>query len=207
MVMSISRAGICYPMAAFVAFALFAMGAPASPDVSGTWTFINVGDRFLGTIVLQQSGSAVTGVWHTEAGKSEPDSPLSGRIDGNILYFTRSLGNLEQKYVLTISTDGNRIDGFGDGWGISHANLNMTRVLPHGADLSGAWTFRHVGGSFRGTITLRQSGSVVTGAWHTETGKSEPDSPLSGRVDGNTLYLTRSVKAQEPKRVLTACLM
>jgi hypothetical protein len=30
--------------------------------------------------------------------------------------------------VLTLSADGNRLDGFGDGWFLSHTNLNMQRV-------------------------------------------------------------------------------
>src|SRR5262249_48262314 len=32
-----------------------------------------------------------------------------------------------QNYALSLSPDGNRLDGFGDGWFINHANLNMQR--------------------------------------------------------------------------------
>ena len=100
------------------------------PVVSGTWSFAHVGNRFQGTIVLRQAGPEVSGVWRTEKGKVEPDDQLTARIDGHIMYLTRSIANtnLEQKYVLTIYPDGNRIDGYGEGWGLNHSDLIMQRV-------------------------------------------------------------------------------
>lgn len=106
-----------------------AEAAPGAPrNVSGLWTFTHVGGRFTGTISLQQSGASVTGGWHTATGKSEADSPVAGRVDGSTVYLTRILGNLKQEYVLRVSSDGERIEGYGDGWGISHGDLNMRRV-------------------------------------------------------------------------------
>jgi hypothetical protein len=96
-------------------------------DLSGTWAFTHAEARFQGTIVLRQNGSAITGTWHTSTGKSESDSSLAGRVDGNTVTFTRSVGN-NQNFVLTLSADGNRLDGFGDGWFLNHSNLNMQRV-------------------------------------------------------------------------------
>ena len=87
--------------------------------LSGTWAFTHAEASLLGTIVLRQSGSAITGTWHTSIGKSEPDSPLTGRVDGKTVTFTRFVGN-NQTFVLTLSADGNRLDG---------TNLDMQRVL------------------------------------------------------------------------------
>jgi len=95
--------------------------------LSGTWAFTHAEARFQGTIVLRQSGSAITGTWHTGAGKSEPDSSLAGRVDGQTVTFTRFVGN-NQTFVVTLSSDGNRLDGYGDGWFLNHTNLNMLRV-------------------------------------------------------------------------------
>jgi hypothetical protein len=102
--------------------------AQAVSDLSGTWAFNHAEGRFQGTILLRQTGSAITGVWHTSTGKSEPDSSLVGRVDGNAVTFTRSVGN-NQSFVLTLSPDGKRLDGYGDGWFLNHTNLNMLRVI------------------------------------------------------------------------------
>lgn len=100
----------------------------AASDLSGMWVFTHAEAHFQGTIVLRQTGSAITGTWHTSAGKSEPDSSLAGRIDGSTVTFTRSAGN-NQNFVLTLSADGKRLDGYGDGWFLNHTNLNMARVV------------------------------------------------------------------------------
>jgi len=122
MVRCFSAAGILFLFAS----APFADAA----DLSGTWFFTHAEDRFRGTIILRQSGSAVTGTWHTALGKTEPDSPVAGQVSGNAVKFTRTMGNLEQNYTLVLSKDGQRLDGFGEGWGIIHANLNMQREGP-----------------------------------------------------------------------------
>jgi hypothetical protein len=96
-------------------------------DLSGTWGFTHAEARFQGTIVLRQAGSTITGTWHTGTGKSEPDSLISGRVDGKTVTFTRFVGN-NQNFVLTLSADGSRLDGFGEGWFLNHTNLNMQRT-------------------------------------------------------------------------------
>jgi hypothetical protein len=98
-------------------------------NVTGTWAFTHVSGRFSGLIALEQSGTSVAGTWRTEVGKSEPDTPLTGHIEGDVLYLTRMIGNLRQDYVLVKSPDGNRLDGYGEGWGIQHGNLNLSRAV------------------------------------------------------------------------------
>ena len=189
--------------AVVLAFATVAAGAPLIADVSGTWIFTHAGDRFQGRITLEQTGSAVTGTWHTSVGKTDADCPLSGRVTGYTLYLTRFIGDQTQRYVLTVAKGGSRIDGFGDGFFLSHTNLNMWRTLPPRVDLTGEWYFWHVGDRFQGTIILKQSESVVAGRWHTEIGKSEADSVLSGVVDGDKVYVTRYMGGSQQEFVLT----
>ena len=104
--------------------------APSSQPVtglSGTWAFTHAEGRIQGTIVLRQTGSTITGTWHTSTGKSEPDSTLTGRLDGKTVTLTRLVGN-NQTFVLTLSADGNRLDGFGEGFFLNHTNLDMQRA-------------------------------------------------------------------------------
>ena len=75
-------------------------------DLSGTWTFTHFEDRFQGWIDLRQSGSALEGTWHTSSGKSEPDTLVTGRIDGTAVTLRRSIGSHEQSSALTLSADG-----------------------------------------------------------------------------------------------------
>jgi len=98
-----------------------------SKDLSGSWSFTHFDDRFQGWIDLRQSGSALQGTWHTSSGKSEPDTSVTGSVDGTAVTLKRSLGSNEQSYTLTLSADGNRLDGFGEGYFLHHTNLNMTR--------------------------------------------------------------------------------
>jgi len=99
----------------------------ASKDLSGTWSFTHFDDRFQGEITLRQSGSTLEGTWHTSSGKSEPDTPVTGSVDGTAVTLKRLLGTNQQSYALTLSADGNRLDGFGEGYFLHHTNLNMTR--------------------------------------------------------------------------------
>jgi len=101
--------------------------ALAGPGLSGTWSFTHFDDRFEGWIALRQSGSTLAGTWHTSIGKSEPDTPVTGSVDGTTVALKRFLGSNEQSYSLTLSADGNRLDGFGEGYFLHHTNLNMTR--------------------------------------------------------------------------------
>ncbi len=97
-------------------------------DLSGTWSFTHFDDRFQGSITLRQSGSTLQGTWHTNSGKSEPDTEVTGSVDGAAVTLLRSLGSNQQSYALTLSADGNRLDGFGEGYFLHHTNLNMTRT-------------------------------------------------------------------------------
>jgi hypothetical protein len=96
-------------------------------DLSGTWNFTHFDDRFQGWITLRHSGSTLEGSWHTSSGKSEPDTPVTCSVDGAVVTLQRSLGSNQQSYSLTLSADGNRLDGFGEGYFLHHTNLNMTR--------------------------------------------------------------------------------
>ena len=101
--------------------------SPAAKDLSGTWSFTHFDDRFQGEITLRQSGSALQGTWHTSTGKSEPDSEVTGSVDGAAVTVKRILGTNQQTYALTLSADGTQLDGFGEGYFLHHTNLNMTR--------------------------------------------------------------------------------
>jgi hypothetical protein len=99
-------------------------------DLSGTWSFTHFDDRFQGWITLRQSGSTLEGTWHTSSGKSEPDTPVTGSVNGAAVTLQRALGSNQQSYALTLSADGNQLDGFGEGFFLHHTNLNMTRSEP-----------------------------------------------------------------------------
>src|SRR5215469_3291092 len=102
--------------------------APANPkDLSGTWTFTHLDNRFEGWIELLQSGTTLEGTWHTSSGKSEPDTPVTGTVNGATVTLTRFLGSNQQNYALTLAADGTRLDGFGEGYFLHHSNLNMKR--------------------------------------------------------------------------------
>jgi len=106
--------------------------APLAPgqnpkDLSGTWSFTHFDDRFQGWITLRQTGSTLQGTWHTSSGKSEPDTLVTGSVDGAAVTLRRTLGENQQNYALILSSDGNQLDGFGEGYFLHHTNLNMTR--------------------------------------------------------------------------------
>ena len=61
--------------------------------------------------------------------KTEPDDAVSARIDGNTVTLWRFMGNEQQHYVLTLSADKSRLDGYGDGFFLNHTNLNMLRAV------------------------------------------------------------------------------
>ena len=70
--------------------------AQGTKDLAGTWSFTHFDDRFQGWIDLRQSGSALQGTWRTSSGKSEPDSLVTGRVDGTAVTLTRLLGSNQQ---------------------------------------------------------------------------------------------------------------
>jgi len=104
--------------------------APAgeAKDLTGTWSFTHFDDRFQGEIALRQTGSALEGTWHTSSGKSEADSVVTGSVNGGAVTLKRVMGPNQQTYTLSLSADGNRLDGFGEGFFLHHTNLNMTRI-------------------------------------------------------------------------------
>jgi hypothetical protein len=198
------------------------VGSAQTPtDLSGTWGFTHADDRFQGWVVIQQSGPTFRGTWHTSRGKSEPDDQITGRVDGNTVTLWRFIGNNRQSFALTLSADGTRLDGFGDGYFLNHTNLNMLRSAAKSApptasaasaprdrrtapiDLSGRWSFTCANDQFQGTITLRQDGSDFTGTWHTTKGKVEPDDAVSASIDGNTVTLWRFIGNEQQHFVLT----
>jgi hypothetical protein len=203
---------------------LFAAGsglAQDTTDLSGTWTFSHANDQFRGWIVLKQSGDILRGTWHTSYGKSEPDDQVTARVDGENVTLWRFIGSNRQSFTLRLSQDGNRLDGFGEGFFLNHTDLSMWRqpakavptaapVSPAGKetrsaplDLSGPWVFTHDHGRFQGTISLEQEGSELHGTWHTTKGKSEPDDPVSARIEGRTVTLWRFIGDAQQVFVLT----
>jgi hypothetical protein len=198
--------------------------AQTTPDLSGTWSFTCADDRFGGWVTIHQSESIFRGTWHTSRGKSEPDDTVTGRVDGNTVTLWRFIGDNRQSFDLTLSPDGNRLDGFGEGYFLNHTNLNMLRNAATSSptasaaavrkdqskaagaatlDLSGLWVFTHFNDRFQGTVLLRKDGADFTGTWHTSKGKSEPDDAVSARVDGNTVTLWRFIGNAQQHYVLT----
>jgi hypothetical protein len=189
--------------------------AQTTTDLSGTWGFTHAADRFQGWIVIHQSEATFRGTWHTSRGKSEPDDVVTGRVDRNTVTLWRFIGDNRQSFVLTLSADGNRLDGFGDGFFLHHTNLSMQRSGGSAASPTTstvtvrkdphktAVAFTCANDRFQGTILLRQEGSEFAGAWHTSKGKTEPDDTVSGRVDGNTVTLWRFIGDAHQYFVLT----
>jgi hypothetical protein len=98
-------------------------------NVSGTWAFTHGDGRFQGLIQLKESEWGVTGTWRTTKGKVEPDDQVVCLIEGRTVQLTRYIGRqFHQTFVLTLSNDGNRLDGFGEGYFLNHTNLNMQRA-------------------------------------------------------------------------------
>ncbi len=189
-----------------------------SADLSGTWYFSSTWrDWHSGRITLKQTDTKLTGMWHTETGKQEEDLPLFGEVVGNTVYLTKYniWGKYENqnKFTLSLVRGGNQLFGYGEGFFLNHADLNMAREAGHSAsggrstnqtasqpqgskldkpDVTGTWYFSSTWRDWhKGRITLKQAGTKLTGMWHTIEGKKEEDLPLFGEVVGNTVYLTR----------------
>ena len=97
-------------------------------SLSGTWNFTHHEGQFQGLIALCQAGSGLQGTWHTSSGKTEPDTLVTGHVDGSLVTLTRFIGKADQRYVLHLSDDGSQLDGFGEGYFLHHSNLNMRRT-------------------------------------------------------------------------------
>src|SRR5215471_4859433 len=98
--------------------------AQDAPNIAGTWSFTQGGAN--GTIALRQNGTELSGTWHSSA-KAEPDTLVAAKVYGNTVMLTRAVGSEQQTYILTLSADGKRLDGFGQG-SLNHAQLIMVLV-------------------------------------------------------------------------------
>jgi hypothetical protein len=99
------------------------------PDLSGTWAFTQGDNRASGTIVLYQSGNDLNGTWHTAGEKSASDTLVVARILGTTVMLNRAVGGAQDTYILTLSGDGNRLDGVGQG-SLNHEKLIMVKTGP-----------------------------------------------------------------------------
>ena len=106
---------------------------PIKVDLTGTWYFFSTWrDWHNGYITLKQTGTKFTGLWHTIKGKKEEDLPLFGEIVGTTVYLTRYniWGKYENqnRFTLSLLNGGNQLFGYGEGFFLNHADLNMARV-------------------------------------------------------------------------------
>jgi hypothetical protein len=91
---------------------------PADPaDVNGTWVGSNVRGTTTMTLVMNQTGSTVTG---TIAGVGAADGPITGVVDGNTIRIRFDSG-YEETPLLNVK--GDRITGL-----LSGAEVNLRRV-------------------------------------------------------------------------------
>ncbi|SRR5579885_1318769 len=97
-------------------------------DLTGTWYYEIDKNQHRGYIHLYQSGSTVSGTWHTTS-KQEDDTPVLGQVNGNMLIMTRSKvwGSHDQNFNLTVINN-NQISGYGEGFFLNHTDLRMARV-------------------------------------------------------------------------------
>ena len=100
-----------------------------APDLTGNWYFEIDHNQHRGYIRLQQSGTLITGVWHTTS-KQEEDTPVVGQIYGNRVVMRRSKvwGSHDQDFDLEILSNGIQLYGYGEGFFLHHTDLNMRRV-------------------------------------------------------------------------------
>ena len=106
---------------------------PKVLDVSGTWYFTSSWrDWHSGTISLIQTGNEFTGTWHTITGKQEADLPISGNVEGDTVHLNKYniWGKRENQnnFTLSVANGGNQLYGYGEGFFIKHADLNMART-------------------------------------------------------------------------------
>src|SRR5260370_39503094 len=85
-------------------------------DLSGTWSLTHFDDRFQGWIALRQSGSALQGTWHTSSGKSEPDTLVSGSVDGTAGTLRRFPRPQERDVAMNLSRVGHPLECFVRGY-------------------------------------------------------------------------------------------
>jgi hypothetical protein len=100
-----------------------------SPDLTGTWYFEISNNEHRGYVKLKQSGTLITGTWHTTS-KQEDDTPVIGTVNGNRVALRRSKvwGSHDQTFDLEILHGGIQLYGYGEGFFLNHSDLNMRRV-------------------------------------------------------------------------------
>ena len=103
--------------------------AQSVPDLSATWAFTQGDNRASGTIVLYQSDSELKGTWHTAGDKSASDTLVAARIFGTTVMLNRAAGGGQDTYILTLSGDGNRLEGVGQG-SLNHEKLILVKTGP-----------------------------------------------------------------------------
>jgi hypothetical protein len=114
--------------AAILVFANLCL-AQSVPDLSGTWAFTQGDNRSSGTIVLYQSGSELNGTWHTAGEKSASDTLVAARVLGSTVMLNRAVDGIQNSYILTLSSDGNRLEGVGQGR-LNHEKLILVKTGP-----------------------------------------------------------------------------
>lgn len=91
-----------------------AANAAAAVNLTGDWNWTCCDAHYHGTFTLQQDGSNVTGKLYDEGDTT--GGAIAGTIAGNTFKFTRTWGDdSHQDYTLTISGDGNKVEGELDG--------------------------------------------------------------------------------------------
>jgi hypothetical protein len=103
--------------------------AQSVPDLSGTWAFTQGDNLASGTIVLYQSGNELSGTWHTAGEKAASDTLVAARILGTTVMLNRAVGGGQNTYILTLSSDGNRLEGVGQG-SRNHEKLILVKTGP-----------------------------------------------------------------------------
>jgi hypothetical protein len=100
-----------------------------APDLTGRWAFTQGDNHSSGTVVLYQLGTEANGTWHNAGDKSDADTLVAARMIGSTVMLTRAVEQTQQTYILTLSADGNRLDGVGQG-ALNHEKLSMVKTGP-----------------------------------------------------------------------------
>lgn len=91
----------------------------ATPNVEGTWAWECGAGKHPGELTLTQKDNEVRGSFH-DGGE------IKGTIAGNVVIFTRASRARQQRYTLTLSTDGKTLKGFFEGYGDNSAGKEFT---------------------------------------------------------------------------------
>ena len=90
------------------------------PIATTTWSWRCCGDRYHGTMSVQQDGSRIAGTFHDDVAGT--GGTIEGTLDGTNLDFVRSVSGGKQHFVLTFSEDGSTASGTISGSWISGSN-------------------------------------------------------------------------------------